>query len=134
MERLASKQTSDFNFCQDEFICIIGIINDYFEGLYLGDIKKLKRIFHPDAVLKAPNARRTREEWLKAVEERPIPAEQGALYDFKLLSIEVEQDQAMVKVSCPLFEYQYIDYLGLLKENNQWLIVNKMYTDIKSSN
>jgi len=36
----------------------------------------------------------------------------------------------MVKVECPLFDCEYIDFLGLLKENQQWLIVSKMYVDM----
>ena len=62
-----------------------------------------------------------------------MPAKQGLPYDFKIVSIEIIQDQAMVKLECPLFEHFYIDYLGLLKENGRWLIVNKMYVDLKAS-
>jgi hypothetical protein len=43
----------------------------------------------------------------------------------------VVKDQAMVKVHCPLFDFNYIDFLGLLKEDGNWQIVTKMYTDTK---
>jgi hypothetical protein len=39
----------------------------------------------------------------------------------------------MVKVKCPLFDFNYVDFLGLLKEQGQWLIVNKMYSDIANT-
>jgi len=122
---------SDFgDFGKDEFDSVMSLVQAYFDGLYQGDVKKLRAIFHPDAFLKAPGLRRSLEEWLEAVATRLIPAEQGQAYDFKLLSIEVIKDQAMVKLDCPLFDHEYVDYLGLLKENGSWLIVNKMYTDL----
>jgi hypothetical protein len=119
---------------QQEFERVLAVIQDYFDGLHYGDVKKLDSIFHADAVLKAPNVRRTKQEWLAAVGSRPVPAEQGLTYAFNVLSVEIIKDQAMVKVECPLFEYLYVDYLGLLKENQKWLIVNKMYTDISVDN
>lgn len=123
-----SARANDFG--KDEFESVMTLVQDYFDGLYQGDVKKLRSIFHPDAFLKAPELRRSLDQWLEAVAARPIPAQQGQAYDFKLSSIEVIQDQAMVKLDCPLFEHAYVDFLGLLKENGQWLIVNKMYTDL----
>ena len=35
--------------------------------------------------------------------------------------------QAMVKVECPLFEHFYVDFLGLLKEDGRWRIVNALW-------
>ena len=116
-----------------EFEAILALIQYYFDGLYRGDTSLLRSIFHDDAILKSPGLRRTLDEWLDAVKTRPIPFEEGQHYSFKVISIEVIQDQAMVKLECPLFNYFYIDFLGLLKENGRWLIVNKMYTDVKAA-
>jgi len=115
-----------------DFEAVMSLVQDYFDGLHHGDVKKLRAIFHPDAFLKAPGLRRSLEQWLDAVASRPVPFEHGQPYDFKLLSIEVIKDQAMVKLECPLFDHLYVDFLGLLKENGHWLFVNKMYTDLKS--
>ncbi|NRD72730.1 nuclear transport factor 2 family protein [Shewanella sp. VB17] len=113
-----------------DFDSVIRLVGQYFDGLHNGDVKKLRAIFHCDAFLKAPGKRRSLEQWLVAVASRPVPTQQGRAYDFKLLSIEVIKDQAMVKLECPLFEHFYIDFLSLLKEDGHWLIVNKMYTDL----
>ena len=118
-----SPESSDFNI-------ITAIVQEYFDGLHNGDVLKLKSIFHHDAWLKAPGIRLSREQWLANVSKRPTPKEQRRSCEFKLLSIDVVKDQAMVKIECPLFDFNYIDFLGLLKEKGQWLIVNKMYTDI----
>ena len=120
--------TGDFGV--NNFELVMTLVSVYFEGLHHGDVSKLRAIFHPDAFLKAPGKRRSLDQWLADITNRPVPAQQGASYDFKILSIDLVQDQAMVKLSCPLFEFNYIDFLGLLKENGQWLIVNKMYTDL----
>ena len=113
-----------------DFDTITAIVQEYFDGLHNGDVLKLQSIFHHDAWLKAPGIRLSREQWLENISNRPIPKKQGRSIEFKLLSIDVVKDQAMVKIECPLFDFNYIDFLGLLKEQGQWLIVNKMYTDI----
>lgn len=105
------------------------VIQAYFDGLHKGDINKLKSIFSEDCVLKAPGIRRDRSSWLSLVEKRKTPSQSGHDYHYQILSLELNGEQAMVKVSCPLLGSHFIDYLGLLKENDQWLIVNKMYAD-----
>jgi len=125
-----SIETGDFG--AHEFEAIMAILADYCDGLHLGDVAKLRGIFHVDAVLKAPGLRRSLEQWLDSVASRPVPAQEGQVYRFKLLSLEVIQDQAMVKLQCPLFGHNYVDFLGLLKESGRWLIVNKMYTDLEN--
>lgn len=108
---------------------IKALIQGYFDGLHHADVDKLNRIFAPDCVLKAPGIRRTKTEWLQLVKSRPVPAEQNAAYDYQILNIEILGDQAMVKVDVPLLGSHFVDYLGLLRENGEWLIVNKMYAD-----
>lgn len=125
-------QTSG-DFGATEFESIIKTIRDYFDGLHYADVPKLKAIFQADAFLKAPGLRRSLDQWLDAVGSRAVPAEEGQPYNFKLLSIEIIKDQAMVKLECPLFDHFYIDYLGLLKEKGRWLIVNKMYIDLEQA-
>ena len=119
-----SEATSDLNDIE-------AVLHSYFDGLYHGDVAKLNSIFHPDAWLKAPGIRRSLNQWLKDVAERTTPAELNQARAFKILAIDVVQDQAMAKIHCPLFDFNYIDFLGLLKEEGKWSIVNKMYSDIK---
>ncbi|MFT4767427.1 MAG: hypothetical protein ACI8RN_000553 [Glaciecola sp.] len=114
----------------NDFKSVNNIVQDYFDGLHYGDVAKLRAIFDADAYLKAPGSRRSLEQWLSDVSSRPVPSQQGRSFEFKLLSIEVIKDQAMVKLECPLFEHRYIDFLGLLKEEGHWKVVTKMYTDL----
>ncbi len=101
----------------------------YFMGLHHADIEKLDGIFHEDMVLKAPGIRRSKQEWLGLVAARLIPAMEGHEFRYKTLSMDIAGDQAMVKVYCPLLGSEFFDFLGFLKEDGQWMIVNKMYAD-----
>ncbi|WP_430462159.1 nuclear transport factor 2 family protein [Thalassolituus sp. LLYu03] len=114
----------------DDYAQINHLIRAYFTGLHEGDSERLRRIFHADAVLKAPGLRRTLAEWLALVNERETPQQRGDAFSYQLLAMEVLNGQAMVKVLCPLLGRTYIDFLGLLKEQGKWLIVNKMYADL----
>lgn len=106
------------------------IVQAYFDGLHNADTEKLKRVFHPDTYLKAPGLRRSLMEWLDLVGCREVPAQQGLGFGYRILSIDIVNEQAMVKLICPLQGHTYIDFLGLLKESGRWLIVNKMYADL----
>ncbi|KLN66239.1 nuclear transport factor 2 family protein [Vibrio sp. VPAP30] len=119
------------NHLQNDFETITNVIEQYFTGIHSGDSQLLARIFHPDAYLKAPDLRRELTEWLTLVEQRPKPIDRGDYYGYQILSIDIIGHQAMVKVLCPLLGRTYIDFLGLLYENRQWRIVNKMYADYK---
>ncbi|MBQ4848544.1 nuclear transport factor 2 family protein [Pseudoalteromonas sp. MMG012] len=114
-----------------DFAAVEHVLQCYFEGLYQGDAEKLKVIFHPDVWLKAPGVRRSLVQWLNDVDKRPVPAHINQPYAFQILAVDVVKDQAMAKVHCPIFEFDYIDFLGLLKEDGKWQVVSKMYTDLK---
>ncbi|MCF6437713.1 nuclear transport factor 2 family protein [Pseudoalteromonas sp. MMG022] len=118
---------------QQDFAHVTAVIDKYFEGIHNGDVALLAEIFHPDAWLKAPLQRRNLKQWLADVKERSVPAQLGLPYAYRVLSVEVIHHQAMVKAYCPLFDFIYIDFLGLLKEHGRWRIVNKMYVDVKSA-
>lgn len=115
---------------QSDYEAIIGLLNDYFDGLYEGDVDKLRNLFHDDAWLKGNDYRKTRDEWLEAVANRPVPRDEGMEFNFNIVSLEIVDDQAMAKVDVPLLAAHFIDFLGLLKEDGQWRIVNKMFTTI----
>lgn len=115
---------------QNDYEAIIELLNEYFDGLYEGNVNKLRGIFHNDAWLKGNDYRKTRDEWLEAVASRPVPSVEGMEYNFNIQSLEIIGDQAMAKVDVPLLAAHFIDYLGLLKEDGQWKIVNKMFTII----
>lgn len=108
---------------------VLNLVQAYFHGLHNADTAALEQIFDPQVILMAPGLRRDRDEWLNLVANRPIPAEAGYPFGYRVLAVEIMGQQAMVKVSCPLLDKHYMDYLGLLKEGGRWSIVTKMYAD-----
>ena len=127
----AGKHMTNTPKSSNDFANITAILQGYFEGLYHADIDQLISIFHPDTQLIAPGNRRSVNKWLIDVTNREVPAQLNHPFSFEILAIDIVQDQAMAKVKCPLFDCNYIDFLGLLKEDGQWRIISKMYTDIK---
>jgi len=115
---------------KDDSQIIEALLQDYFDGLYEGDVAKLRNVFHDDAWLKGNNYRKSRDEWLAAVATRPIPKDEGMDYGFKVISLDIVDDQAMAKVDVPLLAAHFIDFLGFLKEDGTWKIVSKMYTTV----
>lgn len=115
---------------QTDIDSISNLIHQYFDGLHQGDCQKLRQIFHPDCVLKAPGVRRSLEQWFSLVNERAVPQQRGDSYHYRIIAIDVIGDQAMAKIFCPLLDRKYIDFLGFLREDQQWKIVNKMYADL----
>ena len=129
-EEITMKTThKDQQTGKQAFLQIIDIVTDYFDGLYHADVEKLRSIFHTDSHLQAANMRKDLDTWLTAVASRAVPAKENHAYKFQIISIEVIGNEAMVKVQCPLFAFNYVDYLGLLRENGRWQIVNKMFAD-----
>ena len=126
----ATSNRSPIASYDSDYEAIIELMNAYFDGLYEGDVTKLRQVFHDDAVLKGNDYRKTRDEWLKAVADRPIPRDTGMPFNFNIQSLEIIGDQAMAKVDAPLPAAHFIDFLGLLKEDGRWKIVNKMFTII----
>lgn len=106
---------------------IRAMVEQYFDGLHHGDVSLLAGLFHADCELKTPNNRRSRKKWLSDVASRPVPYDIGHPWSYQILWLELEGDQAMVKVRCPLPHGNFTDYLGFLREGGVWKIVNKMY-------
>lgn len=114
---------------QHDWDALLSIAERYFLGLHQADTQMLQEIFHPEAHLQAPGVRRTLEQWLTLVATREVPATTTKTLNYQILALDINGNQAWLKLDCPLFEHRYIDFLGLLKENQRWLIVNKMYAE-----
>ncbi|MCF2948051.1 nuclear transport factor 2 family protein [Paraglaciecola aquimarina] len=117
-----------------DFQTVTAVLQDYFEGLHQANTKRLSQICVEELVLSSPNLRRSRKEWFELIMARPIPQVEGHPFNYKILSLDVIGDQAMAKLSCPLLGSEYIDFIGLLKENGEWKIINKMYVDLIETN
>lgn len=108
------------------------VIQAYFRGVFQGDIALLREVFHPQAYLfgdiKGQTYCKALEEYLDVVANRQSPATLGETFRMEILSIEILQEVAHVRVHCPMLGYNYYDYLALLQSEGKWKIANKLFT------
>lgn len=104
---------------------------DYVDGTANGNLDQIRRAFHPDAALYGVNGDGT----LRRI---PIndyigffkPGERTGR-EGKIISIDVVNDAAHVKIEILAGPWKFTDYLLLLKLNGEWKIINKSYTRVK---
>lgn len=116
-----------------EYSAISAVIENYFDGLYEGDIPKLEDVFHTscmwynleeDSVAATPVS-----EKLKQISERPSAKSQNLERSDHIASIELAApDLAYARLNLQLPPRYFTDYMTLLKEpGTGWKIVSKTY-------
>lgn len=107
--------------------------NNYFKGIYDGDVYLLSSAFHPEALLfgdiKGVPYAKTLEQYLDGVKNRQSPKDSGKPFEGDILSLHIVNSIAAVEVMVRMYDFIYHDILSFHKINGQWLIVNKMLTD-----
>jgi len=107
------------------------VITRYFEGLFFGDITKLKECFHKNAYLygdiKGKGYEKSIEQYLEGVKARQSPRDLNEAFNMKLIGLEIIGTIAMAKVHVPILGYNYYDYLSLSLQDRNWKIVNKIF-------
>ena len=119
----------------DERAVIEQTLQTYFDGLYDGDADKLASIFHEAAALTFEQDGRVTvlplAQWLKAVRERPAPRARGLARDDAVLLIDQSgPTTAFAKVRCQIPPRYFTDYLSLLKSDDRWLVVQKVFATV----
>ncbi len=112
-----------------------GLIGIYFDGIYTGDVNKLKSVFHYQAFLfgdiKGESYFKTALEYIDGVQNRKSPKELGEDCGMKITSVELLGDHAIVKAHLPMLGFNYYDFLSLSKVNGDWKIVNKLFSHVE---
>lgn len=110
-------------------------IQNYFEGVYYGDVQKLRSSFIGSAYLygdiKGEEYSKHLFDYLDGVNKRESPHDLGESFNMKILSIEVMGNVAIAKLHVPMLGYNYYDYLSLSLVENEWKIVNKLFTHVE---
>lgn len=113
---------------------ITSVLEDYFNGIFVGDTNLLRSVFHPMAFLSGDiNDEpyfKTLEVYLEGVKNRKSPNELGAKFRMEIISIEIINTIAVAKTHVPIFEYNYYDLLSLSLIDGKWVIVNKLLTHV----
>ena len=107
-------------------------VQSYLDGLYEGDADKLASVFHPTSSLTYEDGGVLtpipRDEWLKAVRERPSAQSRGLSRHDHILQIDLASPtMAFVKLKCALPPLFFTDYLSFLKIEGRWQVAQKVF-------
>jgi len=109
-------------------------IDAYCQGIYRGDIALLRSVFDPKAALfgdvRGAPYYRTLDDYLDVVAQRSSPQALGEPFRMETVTLEVTGNIALAKLRCPIFEFDYTDYLSFVCQDGQWRIVSKVFTDV----
>ena len=110
-------------------------VQTYLDGLYEGDADKLASVFHDTSALTYEHDGKLvvlpREQWLKAVRERPKPKDRGLARDDVILMVDQSgPTTAFVKVKCQIPPRFFTDYLNLLKIDGRWVVAQKVFATV----
>ncbi|MDY7511235.1 nuclear transport factor 2 family protein [Ralstonia wenshanensis] len=113
---------------------ILELLQVYLDALYDGDVRSLKSVFQPNALLfaevRGEIVQKTLDVYLDGVANRESPASRNDPYGMSILSVEVIGKIAMAKVRVKVTENNYLNLLSLLKIGREWRIVNKLFTHV----
>ena len=108
---------------------------NYFEGIYNGNLELLQKIYNKGTLLFGDvNGQpyfKTLDQYLDGVKNRQSPKDSGKPFRGEILSIKVVNSIAVAEVKVKMYDFNYYEFLSFHKIDNNWLIVNKMISDIK---
>lgn len=123
---------------EQELTTVLATIEDYFQGVFQGDLVRLRRAFHPQCQLRGEihgePYLKSLEEYLEGVANRKSPQELGEIFRMKVISLDLLETMAVAKVHLPMLGYNYYDFLTLMKMNDEWVIVNKLFIHLPLTN
>lgn len=114
------------------FAAITAALQDYFDGLYHSDTKRLSRVFHPRATYtcatEKPILHLDMTDYFALVDKRPSPASRSEKRRDRILSIETAgPDAAFVRLECAIGQRFCTDLLTLVRVDGRWLIIAKVF-------
>lgn len=120
---------------QEDVAAITNAIeNNYFKGIYEGDVRILGSIFYPGTLvygdIKGQPYFKTVDLYLDGVKNRQSPKDSGKPFKGEILDIRVVNSIAVAEINLKMYDFNYRDFLSFHKINGKWLIVNKMLTDL----
>ncbi|MBR71836.1 MAG: hypothetical protein CMM30_02705 [Rhodospirillaceae bacterium] len=106
-------------------------IQNYFDGLYEGNIEKLKSAFHEECHLFSSSddfSNWSRDKWLEIVENRDSPEKLGLDRHDKIVFVDLaDENTALAKIQLAIPPRYFTDYLSLIRINGNWKIISKTY-------
>lgn len=121
------------SFGQSDDESIKTMINTYFDGFSKGDTAALNKVFYANALLRNLNTStgRVQDSPLKGfISKMPVG---GVKATGKLISYAYAGTSGSASIELQFADFKYIDLLSLLKINDQWKIVCRVYSRVESN-
>lgn len=113
---------------------ITEVIEDYFNGIYEGNIVMLRQCFAQDAQLygdiNGDSFQKSLDDYLEGVSNRQSPKELNESFQMEIISIEIIGHIAVAKLHLPMMGFNYYDLLSFHFDGEDWKIVNKLFTHV----
>ena len=112
----------------EEYPAVAKAVNYYLEGGTNNDFEMLKKAFHETATMKfIANGEEYRE--VNAIEffkngMKPGPKQNR---ETRIVSIDIAGDAAFAKLEIEYATFTFVDYMHLLKVDDEWKIVSKIF-------
>jgi len=103
------------------------VIELYFDGTHFSDGDKMAEAFVPGCQIIGRTMRAERDDWIADIRKRTSPASQDAPYAYRILSIEIDDGIALDRLSVPINGMLFTDVATLLKLDDGWRIVTKVF-------
>lgn len=108
------------------------VLGDYFDGLHHSDAELLADVFHPLAVYATATdgtlTHLSMDDYLPMVASRPAPASGDEARQDRIVSIELAGPvTALARVECAIGARRFTDLLSLVRLDDRWRIVAKVF-------
>ncbi len=114
-----------------EAAAIEALAQEYFSGMYEGDVERLRRIFNPQCWLFGQNRSGHHQfplsGFLDQIGSEPAPKAVDEPFNMRLVSFDRTASVAMAKVEVRYQNRRYTDYLMLQMTGDGWRIVGKAF-------
>ena len=111
---------------------IEALLNDYFDALYRCDAGLLARVFHPRAIYatadETPALIRSMDDYFAVVAARDSPASRAETRRDFVDGVEFSgENTALARVRCSIGSRDYVDFLSLIRCDEGWRILAKVF-------
>ena len=115
-----------------EYLAIVAVLKKYYDALYCCDTELLSQVFHASAqyftAASGELLHLDMNTYFPIVEQRISPQSSGEPYGYLIDSIEFVGDvTAIARMRSSLFSKNFIDLLALIKIDDQWQIISKVF-------
>lgn len=119
-----------------KFLTVQNVMQQYIDGVYQGNVEKLKGFFHEKAVMNGFLGEQMLiggpEPFFEDIGKNPSMSKMDIPYNGEITSIEITGLTANVTIKETGFAgiYNFINYFHLMKVDGEWKIMSKIFTSV----